>query len=83
MDWLLILAWVVVLAGIFCAGFIYARSPTFWITFGAALIKKLAPFIWAFISKRMSPEEEAKWREEQKNSANPPGMRSRFPRRDK
>lgn len=64
MDWLLILAWVALLIGVAGAGFIYARSPSFWITFSVALFKKLWPFVWNEVSRRKSPEDEAKWREE-------------------
>lgn len=60
----MVLAWVAVLLGIAAAAFIYARSPSFWITFGVALFKKLWPFVWSEISRRKSPEAEAKWREE-------------------
>lgn len=59
------------------------RNPIKLAGLGAALLKAVWPHLLRFVTKRMSPEEEAKWREEQKNSANPPGMRSKFPRRDR
>jgi hypothetical protein len=83
LDWLLILAWVAVLLGIAAAAFIYARSPSFWITFGVALFHKLWPYLWRFVSKRMTPEDEAAWRKEQLTKANPQPMPSKHPKRDR
>jgi hypothetical protein len=83
LDWLLILAWAALLIGVAAAAFIYARSPSFWITFCAALFQKLWPYIWAFVSKRKSAEDEAAWRKEQLTKANPQPMPSKFPKRER
>ena len=40
-----------------------AQRPTFWIEFGSRLAKALLPLAWRYVSKRMPPEEEAAWRE--------------------
>jgi hypothetical protein len=81
------LVWGAFLLGFFLVGgslayYVY-RNPIKLIGLGTALLRAVWPHLRAFVLKRMTPEEEAKWREEQKNSANPPGMRSKFPRRDK
>ncbi len=71
-----------ILAGGALAYYIYS-NPIKLVGLGTALLRAVWPHLRAFVLKRMSPEEEAKWREEQKNSANPPGMRSKFPRRER
>lgn len=81
------LVWGAFLLGFFLVGgslayYVY-RNPIKLVGLGTALFRAAWPHLRAFVLKRMSPEEEAKWREEQKNSANPPGMRSKFPRRDR
>jgi hypothetical protein len=83
MDWLYILAWVALLIGIAGAACIYARSPSFWVLFGAALFNKFWPYIWRFVSKRMTPEEEAAWRREQLTKPNSQPMPSKFPKRER
>jgi len=40
-----------------------AQRPSFWIEFGARLGKALLPLAWRYVSKRMTPEEEAAWRQ--------------------
>ena len=42
-----------------------AQRPSFWIEFGARLGKALLPLMWRYVSKRMSPDEEAAWRQTQ------------------
>jgi hypothetical protein len=56
---------VAVLLGVGSAAFLVMRSPAFWGDVGKELFSKAWPMIWAVLSKRMSPEEEAKWRKEQ------------------
>lgn len=83
MSWVEVAAIILVGAGLVAGGYIVAQRPSFWIEFGSRLATALTPIIWRFVSKRMTPEEEAKWRHEQLTSGNPPGMKSKFPRRDK
>jgi hypothetical protein len=59
------------------------NNPLLLVGLGTVLWNQLVPVIWRAISKRMSPEEEAKWRKEQSTSANPPGMKTKFPKRDR
>ena len=40
-----------------------AQRPSFWIEFGSRLGKALLPLAWRYVSKWMSPEEEAAWRQ--------------------
>lgn len=51
-----------VLLGLGAGAFLVAQRPSFWIEFGARLIKALLPLAWCYLSKRMPPEEEAAWR---------------------
>lgn len=59
MDWVGVLAISAAIIGIAASGFLVARSPTFWVGLGMELFKRALPFIL----KRMSPEEEKKWRD--------------------
>ena len=52
-----------VLLGLGAGAFLVAQRPSFWIELGRRLGKILLPLAWKFISKRMSPEEEAAWRQ--------------------
>ena len=62
MSWQEGVAITVVLLGLGAGVFLVAQRPSFWIEFGLRLSKTLLPLGWKFISKRMSPEEEAAWR---------------------
>ena len=53
------IAYTLVAIGLVAAVIIYARQPSFWIEFGWRVFVKLAPYIWKYIAKRMTPEEEA------------------------
>ena len=53
----------VVLLGLGAGAFLVAQRPSFWIEFGQRLGKALLPLAWRYIAKRMSPEEEAAWRQ--------------------
>ncbi len=64
MDWMSVLAVLVFFIGVGAAGFIVARSPSFWIGFVKELIFRFGPLVVKFILKRKSPEEEKKWRDE-------------------
>ena len=52
-----------VLFGLGAGAFLMARRPSFWIEFGRRLGKILLPLAWRYVSRRMSPEEEAAWRQ--------------------
>lgn len=52
-------AYTLVALGLVAAVVLYARRPDFWIEFGWRVFQRLWPFIWKYISKRMTPEEEA------------------------
>jgi hypothetical protein len=85
-DWLYILAWAALLLGIAAAGFIYARHPSFWVLFGAALFQKFWPQIWALVStlaRRKSAEDEAAWRREQLTKPTSQPMPSKFRKRER
>jgi hypothetical protein len=49
--------------GLLGGAFVVAQRPAFWIEFGARLIQRLAPRIVAYLTKRMDPVTEARWRE--------------------
>jgi len=72
MDWMLVTAWVAICIGLAAAVFIYARNPAFWVNAVIFIFWKIWPLIWAFVSKRKSPEEEEKWRKEQLSGVKPP-----------
>jgi hypothetical protein len=82
-TWIDILVWAALLIGIAAGGYIVARHPAFWISFGTQLFWKIWPYVWPIISKRMTPEEEAAWRKEQLTKPNPQPMPSKFPKRDR
>jgi hypothetical protein len=63
MTWQEVVAITVVLLGLGAGAFLLARRPSFWIEFGSRLAKALLPLAWRYVSKRMSPEEEAAWRQ--------------------
>ena len=58
MTWLEIAAIVVLLMGIGAGGYLVAQRPAFWVEFGFRILKAIAPPIWGYLSKRMTPEEE-------------------------
>jgi len=62
MFWQEGVAVAVVLLGLGAGAFLVAQRPSFWIEFGVRLIKALLPSAVKYITKRMSPEEEAAWR---------------------
>lgn len=63
MTWQEAVATVVVLAGLGAGAFLVAQRPTFWIEFGARLLAAFAPRIWAYVSKRNTPEVEQQMRD--------------------
>ena len=54
-----------------------AQRPSFWIEFGARLVKALLPLAWRYVSKRMSPEEEAARREAERRGQGDEWVRER------
>ena len=62
MSWQEGVAVAVVLLGLGAGAFLVAQRPSFWIEFGSRVAKALLPLAWRYVSKRMSPEEEAAWR---------------------
>ena len=63
MSWQEGVAVTVVLLGLGAGAFLVAQRPSFWIEFGVRLGKALLPLAWRYVSRRMSPEEEAAWRQ--------------------
>lgn len=49
--------------GLLGGAYVVAQRPTFWIEFGTRLFQRLAPKILAYLTKRMDPETERRWRE--------------------
>jgi len=58
-----VIGYVIVGLGLIAGAFLFARRPEFWIEFGYRLFQRLWPFVWAFVSKRMSPEDEKAMRD--------------------
>lgn len=54
-----VIAYVLVGLGLLAGAFVFARRPAFWIEFGWRIFQALLPYI----TKRMDPETEARWRE--------------------
>ena len=63
MSWQEGVAVAIVLLGLSAGAFLVAQRPSFWIEFGQRLGKAMLPLAWRYVSKRMSPEEEAAWRQ--------------------
>jgi hypothetical protein len=59
MTWQEGVAVLVIVAGLGAGAFLVAQRPSFWIEFGARLIKVALPVLL----KRMPPEKEAEWRD--------------------
>lgn len=57
-----VVAYILVGLGLIAGAFVFARRPEFWIEFGWRLLAIIAPFLWAFVSKRMDTKTEAEWR---------------------
>ena len=77
MGWQEVVAITVVLLGLGAGPFLVAQRPSFWIEFGRRLGKILLPLAWKFISKRMSPEEEAAWRQAKRRGQGDEWLRDR------
>ena len=77
MNWQEGVAITVVLLGLGAGAFLLAQRPSFWIEFGSRLGKALLPLAWRYVSKRMSPEEEAAWREAERRGQGDEWLRKR------
>jgi hypothetical protein len=62
MNWPEAIAWTLVGLGLLAGAFIFASRPAFWIEFGARLVKQFGPMVWAYLTKRMDPSTEARYR---------------------
>ena len=80
MTWQEGVAITVVLLGLGAGAFLVAQRPSFWIEFGARLGKALPPLAWRYVSKSMSPEEEAAWRQAERRGQGDEWVRSRWNR---
>lgn len=58
MSWQEGVAVIVIVVGLAAGAFLVSQRPAFWIEFGARLVKALLPGAVAYISKRMTPEQE-------------------------
>jgi len=79
----LILSWqegvavVVVLLGLGAGAFLVAQRPSFWLEFGVRLGQALLPRAVKYLTRRMSPEEEAAWREAERRGQGDEWLRDR------
>jgi hypothetical protein len=80
MIWQEGVAIAVVLLGLGAGAFLMAQRPSFWIEFGSLLAKALLPLVWRCVSKRMSPEEEAAWREAERRGQGEEWLKRRMRR---
>ena len=77
MSWQEGAAIAVVLLGLGAGAFLVAQRPSFWIEFGRRLGKALLPLAWRYASKRMPPEEEAAWRQAERQGLGDEWIRER------
>jgi hypothetical protein len=63
MTWQEAIAVTVVLLGLGAGAFLVAQRPSFWIEFGGRLIKATLPYLVTYITRRMPPEDELRWRQ--------------------
>ena len=61
MSWQGVVVVAVVLAGLGAGAYLAARHPAFWIELGRRLVVALLPYLIAYITKRMSPGQEAEF----------------------
>ena len=77
MSWQEGVAAAVVLLGLGAGASLVAQRPSFWIECGLRLGKALLPLAWRYVSKRMSPEDEAAWREAERRGQGDEWLRER------
>ena len=82
MSWQEGVAVTVVLLALGAGAFLVAQRPSFWIAFGARLVKALLPLAWRYVSKRMPPEEEAAWRQAERWGQGDEKLKVLWPRKD-
>lgn len=63
MTWQEVVAVIVVCAGLFAGAFLYARRPAFWIEFGIRIFAAVRAPLWNYLSRRNTPEVEARMRD--------------------
>ena len=81
MSWQEGVAITVVLLGLGAGAFLVAQRPSFWIAFGARLVKALLPLAWRYVSRRMPPEEETEWRAAERRGQGEEWLKERWQRR--
>lgn len=62
MDWLQIALIAAAILGIAAGGALVARSPTFWFGLGVVMFNAGFPYLKAYVTKRMTAEQEAELR---------------------
>ena len=83
MTWQEVVAITVVLLGLGAGAFLVAQRPSFWIEFGQRLDMALLPLAWRYVSRRMSPEEEAAWRQAERRGQGDEWLKQRLKKREK
>lgn len=63
MNWLEIIAIGMVLLGVGAAGFLVAQRPSFWFGLGTVALQAAFKAILPHLAKRMTPEQEAAFRD--------------------
>ena len=81
MSWQEGVAITAVLLGLGAGAFLVAQRPSFWIAFGARLVKALLPLAWRYVSRRMPPEEETEWRAAERRGQGEEWLKDRWQRR--
>lgn len=62
MTWLELALLICALVGITAGAFLVAQRPSFWLGMGMAVFNALLPKIRAYVTKRMTPEQEEAFR---------------------
>lgn len=52
-----------VVIGLLAGVYVAAQRPSFWVEFGGRVVSALSPMVWAYISKRNSPDIERRMQE--------------------
>jgi len=77
MSWQEGVAVAVVLFGLGAGAFLVAQRPSFWIEFGVRIGQAVLPRALRYLTRRMSPEEEAAWREAERRGQGAEWLRKR------